>query len=60
MQKNEQVDKYEELEMYVEIILYKFSFETILLWKLKFSSWYSIQVLNILILYTLFLVKDIK
>lgn len=31
MQKNEQVDKYEELEMYVEIILYKFSFETILL-----------------------------
>lgn len=60
MQKNEQVDKYEELEMYVEIILYKFSFETILLWKLKLSSWYSIQVLNILILYTLFLVKDIK
>lgn len=60
MQKNEQVDKYEELEMYVEIILYKFSFETILLSKLKFSSWYSIQVLNILILYTLFLVKDIK
>lgn len=44
MQKDEQVDRIRGIKD-VEIIC--LAFETILLWKLKFFSWYSVQTLNI-------------
>lgn len=44
MQKDEQVDRIRGIK---DVEIMYLVFETILLWKLKFSSWYSVQTLNI-------------
>ena len=44
MQKDEQVDRIRGIK---DVEIMYLVFETILLWKLKFFSWYSVQTLNI-------------